>query len=161
MVVMWMTPERFYRKARRVGDCLIWQGKGRINGYGVAGYGGEHWLAHRLSYVLAHGAIPGELQIRHSCDTRLCIEPRHLSVGTAKDNAGDKVSRGRHLRGDTHPMKKLNAEQVKEIRSRHKAGGVMQKELAEEYGVSKQQVSKIIRGARWASSELTHAAKGD
>ena len=156
-----MTPERFYRKTEREGECLIWQGQGRINGYGVAGYGGVHWLAHRLSYFFAHGSIPADLQIRHACDTRLCVEPSHLSVGTAKDNANDKVSRNRQRKGETHPMRKLGPGAVREIRERYRRGDVTQKVLAEEFGISKQQMSRIIRGERWVDDPVGSQNKGD
>lgn len=149
-----MTPERFYAKAERSGDCLIWQAKSRIGPYGYVGYRLEGWLAHRLSYFFATGEHPGESVVRHSCDTPLCIEPAHLLLGTQQDNMNDKVERGRQRRGDTHPMRKLDQETVKEIREQN-AGGVMQKDLAVLYGVSKQQISRIVRGQQWA------AVKGD
>ena len=44
------------------------------------------------------------------------------------------------------------------MRRRYDAGGVLQRELADEFGVSKQQVSKICRGERWADELMKGAA---
>lgn len=66
-------------------------------------------------------------------------------MGTHKDNIDDKVSKRRHRYGIRHPMVKATDEQVAEMRRLH-GEGVMQKVIAERFGMSKQQVSKIVRG---------------
>lgn len=33
--------------------------------------------------------------IRHTCDTRACVEPTHLLLGTHLDNNHDMIERGR------------------------------------------------------------------
>lgn len=45
---------------------------------------------------------------------------------------------------------KLTQAKVTEIRSRHAAGGITQKVLAMEYGVTPSHISNIIRGEQWA-----------
>lgn len=147
-----MNPERFARKTHRRGACLIWEGKGRVGPYGTAGYRGQQWLAHRLAYHFATGEELGpEDVIRHSCDTPLCVEPDHLSKGTHADNAADKVARLRQQYGERHPSARLTATDVAAIRE-EAAAGIMQKALAEAFGVSKQQISRIVRGERWKVS---------
>lgn len=144
-----MTPERFYRNTERVGDCLIWQGKGRVGEYGVVGYAWETWLAHRLSYYFQHPDFDQSLVIRHSCDTPLCVEPSHLLEGTHADNVQDKVDRGRQPKTESHWNVKISADDVRKIREKYSAGGVYQKDLAVEYGISTSQANRIITGKRW------------
>lgn len=143
-----MTPARFATKSVRVGDCLIWQPKGRVGPYGVVGYGGKSWLAHRLAFVFAGGVLAAGEVVRHTCDTPLCVEPSHLLAGTHGDNVADKVKRGRQQRGESHPAARLTEAQVAEIRRRH-ADGEQQQILAREFAVSKTQLSRIVRGTRW------------
>lgn len=52
-------------------------------------------LAHRYSYEHYHGPIPDGLIVRHTCDVKRCVNPRHLLTGTTKDNAQDAVARNR------------------------------------------------------------------
>jgi DNA-binding transcriptional regulator LsrR (DeoR family) len=44
---------------------------------------------------------------------------------------------------------KLTAQDVVRIRDRYSKGGILQKELAEEFGVSHQLVSAIVNRSKW------------
>ena len=50
---------------------------------------------HRESYRVSRGDPTGKF-VCHKCDTPACVNPDHLFLGTAKDNAGDKIAKGRH-----------------------------------------------------------------
>jgi len=60
---------------------------------------GEKWAAHRLSYHLNVAPIPrGPANLKegivcHHCDNGWCINPSHLYLGTAKQNAQDNAER--------------------------------------------------------------------
>jgi hypothetical protein len=43
-------------------------------------------LAHRVSWILAHGEIADDLCVLHRCDNLLCVRPDHLFLGTLWDN---------------------------------------------------------------------------
>lgn len=58
------------------------------------------------------------------------------------------------------PNAQLTPEQVVEIRARYAAGGVRQRDLGAEYGVVQAQISRIIRGERWASTDTPAAGSG-
>lgn len=96
------TPEeRFWSKVdvRGPNDCWEWNAHRDKNGYGairIGGAGTPRKRAHRFAYESKYGAIADGLIVRHKCDNPPCCNPDHLEVGTTKDNAWDKVKRGRH-----------------------------------------------------------------
>jgi|SRR6185369_5881236 len=77
-----------------VGDCIPWQGATTTGGYGQRRFNGRLWLAHRLTWYLAHGKIQRGSVIRHLCHVPACIRLSHLAIGTQIDNAADDVARG-------------------------------------------------------------------
>lgn len=79
--------------------CWIWMGV-----IGDGGYGRTRWKkrrnqrVHRISWSLSFGTIPEDLCVLHSCDNRRCVNPKHLFIGTPKDNIQDMYHKGRHAR---------------------------------------------------------------
>lgn len=58
---------------------------------------GEQKCAHRVAWEIANKRkVPKGKLILHSCDAGNCVNPKHLRVGTYKDNAEDRDNRGRH-----------------------------------------------------------------
>jgi hypothetical protein len=128
--------------------CWRWTGSKACTGYCNFFYNGRVWLAHRAS-LLIFGKVkeltPG-LQVSHSCGTRECTNPDHLSEKTASQNNNeDKKKHGKDLSGDKCHFSKLNWEKVSEIRSSE----MKRKDLAETYGVSQSCISSILRGRTW------------
>lgn len=85
--------------------CVLSTGYGRINRRG----------AHRVSWELHRGSIPKGMEVCHSCDTPMCVNPEHLFLGTHADNLRDAVVKGRCSRGSGHPNVKLTDAQVLHI----------------------------------------------
>ncbi len=52
-------------------------------------------VAHRLSWRAWKGRIPKGKKVLHRCDNKRCIEPKHLFLGTDRDNCYDKLKKGR------------------------------------------------------------------
>jgi hypothetical protein len=79
-----------------VDGCWIWNKSITSNDYGKATYLNRSWRAHRLSYTLFKGEIPGNQFVCHKCDNPRCVNPEHLFLGSATDNMQDCVNKGRY-----------------------------------------------------------------
>lgn len=79
-----------------LGPCWLWTAGTTKAGYGQAASAGLNRYAHRVSWRLTHGPVPDGLWVLHKCDNPPCLNPAHLFLGTAKDNAMDREAKGRH-----------------------------------------------------------------
>ena len=139
------------------GPCIDHGLRGDASGYGQRRTAGKHALVHRLAYAAHHGLDESRMGgvVMHLCDNPRCINPEHLRLGTHKLNAEDRENKGRgnHVAEAAHPQAKLATDAVARIRRRYTPrckinGGAA---LAREFGVSQQQISRIVRGVRWAA----------
>lgn len=141
-------PETFWSRVKQGGpdECWLWQSYCFKDGYGCFYINRRYQRAHRVSWQLVNGKIPVGLCVLHHCDTPLCVNPRHLFLGTNADNATDKVTKGRHLFGEKHPLARLTGEQVIEIRQATQTLRV----IAQRFNVSQRLVGKIKHGEAWS-----------
>jgi hypothetical protein len=131
-----------------VDDCWEWQGARSSAGYGQIRIDGTLHYAHRLALHLT-GNTPEDGQVVcHTCDNPPCVNPAHLFPGTVADNAVDASNKGRTTWGEKNVHAKLTADQVLAIRRRHSKGDGRQ-EIAKNYGISVDQVSRITSGRSW------------
>ena len=114
--------QRFWDTADRSGDCWLWQGNLGHFGYGKFSLLHKSFVAHRVAYKLAYGAIPEGAILRHTCDAPACIRPEHLIPGSQADNIRDRDARNRTVVGERHHAHKVTAEQVRAIRELRAAG---------------------------------------
>ena len=75
-------------------ECVLWT-KANNYTYGVQRIGGKLHLAHRVAYETHVGPIPHRSWVLHQCDTPLCVNPKHLFLGTHVDNMRDMIAKGR------------------------------------------------------------------
>ena len=136
-------------------ECWGWTGYDR-NGYGTFRCELRVWRAHRLSYELHNGPIPpgpvfGTWAVCHRCDNPGCTNPRHLFLGSTKDNAQDAKRKRRTTWGERCVRAGMTTEQVEDAKRRYMAGERL-RDIAEEFGVHRTTLSKAVTGSTW-----THA----
>lgn len=86
---------RFDSKIKKSNGCWLWTGGVSGNGYGYFFLNKKYTQVHRVAYSLSKGNIPKGLFVCHSCDVKLCVNPKHLWLGTHKENMEDCASKGR------------------------------------------------------------------
>jgi hypothetical protein len=152
---------RFASKTRQADSgCIEWRGslKSMVGGQktygqfwcGRLGADGRMRLAHRVAWEMANGPAPEGLMVMHSCDNPLCVNVAHLSLGTAKDNTADMISKGRKATtaGEAHGGALLTTAQalaIRELRSR----GVPRSRVAALFEVSERTIGRITNRQGW------------
>lgn len=72
-------------------------------GYVQVSYRNQRWMAHRIMFTLARGAIPAGNVVAHRCDNPPCCNPAHLFTCTESENIQDASAKKRHYNGkQTH-----------------------------------------------------------
>lgn len=112
---------RFWEKVDKSGDCWTWTARTDAYGYGAIKVDGKSTLAHRYSWLINVGYLPDDKLVCHHCDNPPCVNPKHLFLGTHKDNYDDMRSKGREKKaspaGEINPMSRLTDGDVRVIRS--------------------------------------------
>ncbi len=139
--------QRFWAKVDRKAndECWLWKGAVQSSGYGTFWKDGKNRLVHRISYGLSRKCGPAKTKVvRHKCNTRLCVNPSHLLIGTHKDNFNDAVACGKS--GAASPT--INRDQVIMVRWLATLGWTRQA-LANACGVSKRCIAGVVRRETW------------
>src|SRR6185436_13549829 len=96
--------------------------------------------SHKVAFCINHNfsinKIPESIVVRHKCNNSICCNPKHLLLGTYKDNSEDMVKAGNSSKGVKNTKSKLNEQQVKEIREKWSTGKYKKSWLAKEYNIS-------------------------
>jgi len=137
---------RFFNSVDKTDTCWLWTSAIDGTGRGTIKYNGKSTGAHRVSWILHNGEIPLGLSVCHECDNPVCVNPKHLFLGTHKDNMQDMTSKNRQAKGVKQGSSKLSPEDVISIRKDVRT----QVEIASSYGIAQVQVSRIKRHAVWA-----------
>ena len=131
--------------------CWPWIAGTYNNGYGCVFWNGRGLRAHRVSWQIARcEEIPKGMLVCHSCDNRLCVNPRHLFLGTCKDNTRDMISKGRRAtqKGESNGDVKIDTAAVKEIRASFNSGMTLV-QISAKTGVPYANVWCIVNRKTW------------
>lgn len=148
--------KRFENKfiKREEDACWPWFGASRKL-RGVIKVDGRMVSAPRMSWQLYCGAIPEGLYVLHHCDNPSCVNPKHLFVGTARDNSRDAVSKygywgsmGLPRFGEKNGNHKLVKDDVMEIR-RLWTSGFTQTMLATRFSVTQACIWAVVHWKHW------------
>jgi HNH endonuclease len=99
-----MTPKQLKRfrqkfeKDEQTG-CWVWTGAQNGWGYGRLVIEGSPHMAHRAAYEHWVGPIPKGMEIHHTCFTRLCVNPYHLTLVTRLEHAAIRRKGGEKNEG--------------------------------------------------------------
>lgn len=170
---------RFWSRVDKSGNCWEWTGHKTKDGYGRLFRNGKTVRAHRLSYEIHIGQIPEGMSICHHCDNPCCVNPDHLFAGTTADNVADREEKGRSnvesRSGDNHWMTRkpwriahgrtmmrshLTDEMVMKIKIRYADGGVTQRKLATDWGISYKNMNLILTGKTWKHIRIENGTVG-
>lgn len=183
--------QRFWEKVDKSAGtdrCWIWIASTYPDGYGKLGVrkNGRRWTsarANRLAYEFTYGLIPKGKFVCHDCrpnpDNILCVNPKHLWLGTNQENMIDasrkgtiakgdrngarlypeRLARGdrsgprlhpeRMARGESNGSAKLTEETVRKIRKEYIPKYGMLKSLAKKYKTSPSNIKWIIMEHNW------------
>lgn len=159
--------ERFWERVDRRGDDECWPWVGSVSkGYGYICRGGRNGPvvgAHSLALELSQGfPVPKGMCACHHCDNPICVNPKHLFMGTFADNMADKVAKGRqgrpkNMKGEGNTRAKLTNEKVLRALSLRKSG-LTYKQVAEEIGIGRSCIANVLSGLSW--THVTNIQKG-
>lgn len=142
--------DNFYSKGWKVCENGCWEYKGTINtnGYGqLSFHGGRRISAHRLSYMIYNGSIPEGMLVCHKCDNKKCVNPKHLFLGTCKDNMEDASEKNRWPKySSVKQIRKLSEQQIEDIKDLIGAYGMKVTNVAKIYGVCRDSIYNAING---------------
>ncbi|MFE1815603.1 HNH endonuclease [Metapseudomonas otitidis] len=152
---------RFLSKVKqegfRRGDCWIWAGATKGNGYGNFRWADrEYMTAHKAAYLLFVGNVPEGMDVCHTCDVRYCVNPDHLFLGTRIENMEDASGKGRLKRSISGRRLKLNEAQAQEVR-RLLDLKMTPKQIKDATGVSEWSVGAIARGEIYGKAKEVEA----
>lgn len=142
--------------------CWIWTGAKTKDMPGGSGHGmfrSPSWpqeqYAHRFAWFFKFKQKPPKgLRVRHQCPGKhnpLCVNPKHLALGTHAQNVQDSIEQGTHVslhnHGESHYMAKISEEAVRDIHANYRYGTA--KMLADKWGIAVSTVRGIGQRRSW------------
>ncbi len=143
--------QRFWEYVDKKSDveCWHWTGCCTGRGYGQIKINMKMIYTHRFSWQIHFGEIPKDLCVLHKCDNPICVNPKHLFLGTQEDNIFDMHQKDRQAKGENHGQHKLTVKQVEQIRGLKEK--YTQREIAKMFDVCHATIASIHSNITWKS----------
>ncbi len=109
--------------------------------------------APRIAYALHYECDPYPDSVLHNCNNANCVNPRHLRLGTAKDNSADSIEAGTQVCGEDVHLAKLTNASVRGIKIAL-MNAISVEDLARDYKVDSRAIRRIREGATWKHIEV-------
>lgn len=146
---------RFWIDVDRRGDDECWNWIGKVADTNPKAPYGRFWVdgrreySHRYSYTIHKEPIPNGLDVLHSCDNYRCVNPKHLSVGTHRENMRQSIDRGRFFFaiGVKNGRATITPEIVRNLRKEYMPGHGPR--LAKKYRVSESLLHSVVHNHTW------------
>lgn len=135
-------------------DCISWPYTRNARGAAQIRIDGKCQLVTRILCLRLNGPPPSEKhQAAHSCGKghEGCVNPRHLSWKTQKENELDKIVHGTWRTGDKMHWAKLTSEKAREIRFLA-ASGMRRADIARRYGITRSSVGSVVTRRTWKAA---------
>lgn len=130
-------------------DCVVWPGPLNRYGHAPIRFKGRMTLAHRVALALRFPPPFENAQAAHGpCHNPACLNYRHLSWKTNKQNAEDRYRDGTDARGEHNPSARLRRDQVLLLRELLSAG-CSQAELGRRFEVNAATIRAIEQRRTW------------
>lgn len=104
---------------------------------------------HRLVLETFVGPRPNGEWSRHLNGKRADNRLANLQWGTASENYADSIQHGTASRGMRNGRRKLEAEEVREIRTLYATGEISQRALAKRFDVTYPTIQAIVENRSW------------
>ena len=161
---------RFNNKFKKSKGCWNWTSAIDSGGYGMFRIEGKSYRVPRLMWEITNGPIKNsKIYVCHKCDNRRCINPKHLWLGTCKENIQDMWRKGRASfanratglrngkytkpwctpRGMASGKSHLTDEDVRAIRLIYKPGFISMGDLAKRFNVDAANINLILKRKIW------------
>jgi hypothetical protein len=95
--------------------CHLWVGALQYGGYGTIRWKGKQYTVTRLLWEQVRGNFPSSLHVLHRCDVPRCVNLEHLFLGTPRDNAQDKLQKGRPNGGGPKRVTAARRDLIKQL----------------------------------------------
>lgn len=145
--------KRFISKIiQQPNGCWHYIGAKDADGYGMFWYNGKTIGAHRFSAEFLGKLNVSNACVCHSCDNPICVNPRHLFIGTSQQNTADRHKKGRSVKGSSVGTSVYNEQIIKSIKQAYNSTphyrGIY-KDLSDRFNVSYNVVWYACKNKAW------------